>query len=139
MGEPFTFAIRSKGFLIVNSRFFLLPQGSEVQILVTAFFRYFRTIKDLLSLAKPIDPEQRMGLRISERGGKARVWSETNNIQFNGEGFIYVLDPTNFRKGNHHYEVYSDGIVKIEQEITVNPEILRLMMDKGDIECDITL
>jgi len=91
----------------------------------------------VLSLAKPIDPEQRMGLRISERDGKARVWSETNNLQFNGEGCIYVLDPTNFREGNHHYEVYSDEAVPIEQEILVNSEIIRLMIDKGDIECDI--
>ncbi len=93
----------------------------------------------VLSLARPIDPEQRMGLRISERYGKARVWSETNNIQFSGEGFIYVLEPTNFREGNHHYEVYSDEAVQIDQEIVVNPDVLRLMIDKGDIDCDIPL
>ena len=93
----------------------------------------------VLSLATPIDPNQRMGLRISERDGRARVWSETNNIQFNGEGFIYVLNPAHFRKGNHHYEVYSDEIVQIEQEIVVNSDVLRLMIDKGDIDCDILL
>jgi hypothetical protein len=93
----------------------------------------------VLSLAKPIDPEQRMGLRISERNGRARVWSETNNIEFSNNGYIYVLDPKNFREGNHHYEVYSDEVVPIEEEIKVSPEILRLMVDKGDIECDIPL
>jgi hypothetical protein len=93
----------------------------------------------VLSLAEPINPEERMGLRISERDGKARVWSETNNIQFTGEGCIYVLDPANFREGNHNYEVYSDEAVSIEQGIIVNPEVLRLMIDKGDIECDIPI
>ncbi len=93
----------------------------------------------VLSLAKPLDPEQRMGLRISERNGQARIWSETNNIQLNGEGYIYVLDPANFCEGNHHYEVYSDESVPTEQEIVVNSDVLRLMIDQGDIECEIPL
>ena len=91
----------------------------------------------VLSLAKPIDSKQRMGLRISEREGKIRIWSETENIQFDDTAYIYVLDPHNFHEGNHNYEVYADETVPIRQEIRVSPEVLRLMIDKGDIECDI--
>jgi len=93
----------------------------------------------VLSLARPIDPKQPMGLRISGRDGRPKVWSETHNIKFNGEGYIYVLDPANFREGNHDYEVYADEAVPIEQEIQVGPEVLQLLIDKGDIECDIEL
>lgn len=93
----------------------------------------------VLSLAEPIDPEQRMGLRISERNGKPTVWSETKNIQFSDTGYVYVLDSKNFHAGNHHYEVYADEVVPIENEIRVSPDILQLMVERGDIKCDIPL
>lgn len=93
----------------------------------------------VLSLTKPVNPEKPMGLRISQRSGKMKVWSETNNIQFDDVGYVYVLDSQNFHEGNHDYEVYAHGAVPIEQEIQVSPDILRLMIDQGDIECDIPL
>lgn len=93
----------------------------------------------VFSLVKPIDPEKPMGLRISTRNGKPKIWSETENIQFAETGYVYVLNPQNFRKGNHDYEDYADETVPTEQEIRVSPEILRLMSSRGDIECDIPL
>jgi hypothetical protein len=93
----------------------------------------------VLSLSKPIDSEQKMGLRISQRGEKIKVWSETENIQFDDTAYVYVLEPHNFREGNHDYEVYADETVPIAKEVQVSPDVLRLMVERGDIECDIPL
>ena len=90
-------------------------------------------------LVNSIDEGIPRKLRISDSGGTPRIWSETNNIRFDTEGWVYILNPKNFRPGNHDYEVYADSAVEPEEIIRVTPEVIGLLVEQGAVTCDISL
>lgn len=93
----------------------------------------------ILALGTRINPDIPMGIRISEINGRIKISSDRDNLQFSNIGYMYILDSNNFQTGQFPNEVYSDTVVPVEAEVIVTPEVIRLMVENGDIECDIPL